>query len=87
MFVRLSEQTQGYEHCVRSHHNERWRMIVLASQSYKGRMRAARAQCAAREAEWRRRIELSVEVRRLALDAVKARDTPQREQAIALLPC
>jgi hypothetical protein len=48
----------------------------LASQSYKERVRAARAEARAkREAEkteWHRRIELSVEVRRVALAATKA---------------
>jgi hypothetical protein len=51
-------------------------VIVMATPSYKERMRAARAEARAkREAQrktWRRRIELSAEVRRLTLDAVKA---------------
>jgi hypothetical protein len=50
--------------------------MVAATQSYRERMKAARAAASAqRKAEreaWHRRIELSVEVRRLALDAVKA---------------
>jgi hypothetical protein len=50
--------------------------MVAATQSYRERMAAARAEARAQreaeKAEWHRRIELSVEVRRLALDAVKA---------------
>ena len=48
----------------------------MASQSYKERMRAARAEARAKrdaeKAEWRRRLELRCEVHRLALAAVKA---------------
>ena len=48
----------------------------MATPSYRDRMKAARAQARAqREAEkaaWQRRAELMAEVRRLALDAVKA---------------
>jgi hypothetical protein len=50
--------------------------MVEATKSYKERMREARAATRAKreteQAEWRRRIELRCEVRRLALDAVKA---------------
>jgi hypothetical protein len=50
--------------------------MVEATKSYKERMREARAEASARrkaeKAEWRRRVELRCEVRRLALDAVKA---------------
>jgi integrase len=52
------------------------REIVVATQSYKERMRAARAAASAQrraeKAEYRRRLELYCEVRRLALNAVKA---------------
>ena len=48
----------------------------MATPSYRDRMKAARAQARAqREAEkaaWQRRAELMGEVRRLALDAMKA---------------
>ena len=48
----------------------------MATQSYRERMKAARAQASAQrkaeQAEWRRQVELRCEVRRLALDAVKA---------------
>jgi hypothetical protein len=48
----------------------------MATQSYRERMKAARAQASAQrkaeKAEYRRRLELSCEVRRLALEAVKA---------------
>jgi hypothetical protein len=54
----------------------------MASQSYRERMKAARAEASAKrraeQAEWHRRLELSCEVRRLALEATKAtiRDKP-----------
>ena len=48
----------------------------MATQSYRERMKAARAQARAQrkaeKAEYRRRLELSFEVSRLALEAVKA---------------
>jgi hypothetical protein len=48
----------------------------MASQSYRELMKAQRAEARAKrdaeKAEWRRRLELSCEVRRLALNAVKA---------------
>jgi hypothetical protein len=48
----------------------------MATQSYRERMKAARAQASAQrkaeKAEYRRRLELSCEVSRLALEAVKA---------------
>jgi hypothetical protein len=48
----------------------------MASQSYRERMKAQRAEARAKreaeKAEYRRRLELSCEVRRLALEAVKA---------------
>jgi hypothetical protein len=48
----------------------------MATQSYKERMAAASAAASAQrraeKAEWHRRLELSCEVRRLALNAVKA---------------
>ena len=48
----------------------------MATPSYKERMKAARAAASAerkaQQAEWHRRLELSVEVRRLALNATKA---------------
>jgi len=48
----------------------------MATPSYKERMRAARAEARAQraqhEAEWHRWIELSVEVRRMAIAATKA---------------
>ena len=50
--------------------------MVEATKSYKVRMREARAQASAQrkaeKAEWRRRVELRCEARRLALEAVKA---------------
>ena len=48
----------------------------MATPSYKERMKAARAAASAerkaQQAEWHRRLELSVEARRLALNATKA---------------
>ena len=48
----------------------------MATQSYRERMKAVRAQASAQrkaeKAEHRRRLELSCEVSRLALEAVKA---------------
>jgi hypothetical protein len=48
----------------------------MATQSYRERMKAARAEASAKrkaeQAEWHRQIELRCEVRRLALNAVKA---------------
>ena len=48
----------------------------MATQSYRERMKAQRAEASAKrkaeQAEWQRRIELRCEVRRLALNAVKA---------------
>jgi hypothetical protein len=50
--------------------------MVAAKPSYRERMKAQRAEARAKreaeQAEWRRRIKLRCEVRRLALDAVKA---------------
>jgi hypothetical protein len=52
------------------------RSVVLATPSYRERMKAQRAEARAKrdaeKAEWHRRAELRYEVRRLALDAVKA---------------
>jgi hypothetical protein len=59
-----------------SNHNEHRREIVMATQSYRERMKAQRAEARAKrkaeKAEWQRQIELRCEVRRLAMDAVKA---------------
>jgi hypothetical protein len=48
----------------------------MATQSYRERMKAARAEARAKreaeKSEWHRRIELRYEIRKLALDAVKA---------------
>ena len=48
----------------------------MASQSYRERMKAQRAEARAKreaeQAEWHRRAELRYEIRKLALDAVKA---------------
>jgi hypothetical protein len=48
----------------------------MATQSYRERMKAARAEARAKgdaeKAEWHRQFELRCEVRRLALNAVKA---------------
>ena len=48
----------------------------MATPSYRERMKAARAEARAKrqaeQAEWRRRVELRCEVRRLALNTVKA---------------
>jgi hypothetical protein len=48
----------------------------MATQSYRERMKAQRAEARAKrdaeKAEWHRRLELSCEVRRLALNVVKA---------------
>jgi hypothetical protein len=50
--------------------------MVEANRSYRERMKAQRAQARAKreteKAEWHRRIELRYEIRKLALDAVKA---------------
>ena len=50
--------------------------MVEAIKSYKERMREARAEARAKrdaeKAEWHRRAELRYEIRKLALDAVKA---------------
>jgi hypothetical protein len=61
---------EAVTHLASSHHNHQQRM--MATPSYKERMAAARAQPAQREAEWHRRIELSVEVCRMAMAATKA---------------
>jgi hypothetical protein len=51
-------------------------VIVMATPSYREPMKAARAEARvkreAEKAEWHRRIELRYEIRKLALDAVKA---------------
>jgi hypothetical protein len=48
----------------------------MAAPSYRERMKAARAEARARrdaeKAEWHRRAELRYEIRKLAMDAVKA---------------
>ena len=48
----------------------------MATQSYRERMKAQRAEARAKreaeQAEWHRRAELRYEIRKLALDAVKA---------------
>jgi hypothetical protein len=48
----------------------------MAAPSYRERMKAARAEARAKrqaeKAEWQRRIELRYEIRKLAMDAVKA---------------
>jgi hypothetical protein len=48
----------------------------MATQSYRERMKAARAEARAKreaeQAEWHRRAELRCEIRKLAMDAVKA---------------
>ena len=65
-------------------------VIVMATTFYKERMRAARAEARAkREAQretWRRRAELSVEVRRIAMAATKAaiRDKGDKVQLYSL---
>jgi hypothetical protein len=50
--------------------------MVEATKSYKERMREARAEARAKreaeKAEWHRRAELRYEIRKMALDAVKA---------------
>ena len=50
--------------------------MVEATKSYKERMREARAEARAKreaeKAEWHRQIELRYEIRKLAMDAVKA---------------
>ena len=50
--------------------------MVEATKSYKERMKAARAEARAKreaeKAEWHRRAELRYEIRKLAMDAVKA---------------
>jgi hypothetical protein len=50
--------------------------MVAATQSYRERMKAQRAEARAKrdaeKAEWHRRAELRYEIRKLALDAVKA---------------
>ena len=50
--------------------------MVEATKSYKERMREARAEARAKreaeKAEWHRRAELRYEIRKLAMDAVKA---------------
>jgi hypothetical protein len=70
--VAVGELAKRSTHLASSHHNHQQRMIVMATPSYKERMAAARAQPAQREAEWHRRIELSVEVCRMAMAATKA---------------
>jgi hypothetical protein len=58
-----------------SHHNDKQGIIVMATPSYKERMREARAVASAKrkaeKAEWHRGIELMAVVRRLSLDAAK----------------
>ena len=70
--VAVGELAKRSTHLASSHHNHQQRKIVMATPSYKERMAAARAQPAQREAEWHRRIELSVEVCRMAMAATKA---------------
>ena len=59
----------------------------MACQSYRERMKVQRAEARAKreaeKAEYRRRLELSCEVRRLALEAVKAGSG----QAVIILVC
>jgi hypothetical protein len=59
-----------------SNYNEHRREFVMATQSYRERMKAQRAEARAKreaeKAEWHRRAELRYEIRKLALDAVKA---------------
>ena len=61
----------------------------MASPSYRERMKAARAAASAarkaQQAEWHRRLELSCEVRRLALNRDQSRHTSKRRQAPARL--
>ena len=53
--------------------------MVAATQSYRERMKAARAKARAKreaeKAEWHRRIELSVEVRRMAMAQIAERNS------------
>jgi hypothetical protein len=70
--VAVGELAKRSTHLASFHHNHQQRIIVMATPSYKERMAAARAQPAQREAEWHRRIELSVEVCRMAMAATKA---------------
>ena len=57
----------------------------MATQSYRERMKAARAEASAQrkaeKAEWHRQIELRCEVRRLAMEAVKAGIRPRARES------
>jgi hypothetical protein len=69
MFVRLKRAGEVVHRLASSHHNENRREIVMATPSYRERMKAARAEGRAKreaeKAEWHRRIELRCEVRGL----------------------
>jgi hypothetical protein len=77
VFVRISEPAQvPAKDCAGSNHNDNRGEIVMATQSYRERMKAQRAEARAKrqaeQAEWHRRAELRYEIRKLALNAVKA---------------
>jgi hypothetical protein len=76
VFVKIGEPARRpAKDCAGSNHNDKQRIIVMATQSYRERMKAARAEASAQrkaeQAEYRKQLELVCEVRRLALDAVK----------------
>jgi hypothetical protein len=75
VFDRLGEPTQAARHCVGSHHNDsrsyRHGYAILSRTNESGQSRSP-AKREAEKAEWHRRIELRYEIRKLALDAVKA---------------
>jgi hypothetical protein len=74
--------------CAGSNHNDKQRIIVMATQSYRERLKAQRAEASAKrkaeQAERQRQIELRCEVHRLALAAVKAGIPQGPEKAIDL---
>jgi hypothetical protein len=73
VFVRLGEPARRP---AKANHNDKQRIMVMATQSYRERMAAARAAASAQrkaeKAARQRQIELRCEVHRLALAAVKA---------------
>jgi hypothetical protein len=77
VFGRIGEQTQRYEHCVCSHHNDTLESNVMATPSYRERMKAASAQRRAEEAQRRRQARLwaltRIRARDAAKDAIRAR--------------
>ena len=56
VFGRLGEPAQAASHCAGSHHNDNRRKIVMATQSYRERMAAARAEASAQRKRSKQRV-------------------------------